>query len=535
MEGKHNAIKTDEGLVTDERSGGPAAGTNRKKWKIIIADDEQEVHAITRMVLDDYTFEGQKLDFLSAYTGKETLRLVREHPDTAVILLDVVMEADDSGLVAARDIRKELKNRFVRIVLRTGQPGRAPEKEVITEYDINDYKEKTELTAQKLFTTITSSLRAYRDLRAIDRNRKGLEKIIDSSAHLFEIQSYRKFAEGMLIQLLSILSLDDGSWLPDGGAFTAMEGQDGFVILAARGKFREAVGKSVQEVIHGHDLDNLVLEEKAGKHFIDGNAFVGYFSTSGGARHLLYLDARKRLSEIDRDLILIFSTNVAIALENISLTKEIVDTQKEVVYTLGEVIENRSSETGNHVRRVSEFSYLLALKAGLSEKEAELLRLASPMHDVGKVGIPDAILSKPGELTKKEFENIMRHPTIGYEILRKSSRGIMEAAVIVARQHHERWDGTGYPRGLKGENIHIYGRITALTDVFDALIHKRIYKDAWDPQRVVAHIREQRGKIFEPRLVDLFLENLNAFLEISRMYPDDEPFKPQHPFLPVTA
>ncbi len=195
METIHQHLSGDTGecLWTGDISGSPSTAiTNRQAWKIIIADDEEEVHNMTRMVLGDYSFEERGLKFLSAYSGGQTLQLIQEHPDTAVILLDVVMETDDSGLEVVRHIRQNIKNKFVRIILRTGQPGKAPENHVIKKYDINDYKEKTELTAQKLYTTITASLRAYQDLRTIEQNRRGLEQIIEASANLFEAQSLKK-------------------------------------------------------------------------------------------------------------------------------------------------------------------------------------------------------------------------------------------------------------------------------------------------------------------------------------------------------
>ena len=151
------------------------------------------------------------------------------------------------------------------------------------------------------------------------------------------------------------------------------------------------------------------------------------------------------------------------------LNEEIEESQREVLFTLGAIGESRSRETFNHVKRVAEYSKLIALKLGLDSKSAELLKMASPMHDIGKVGIPDAILNKPGKLTADEFEIMKTHAVLGYEMLNVSTRPLLKAAAIVAHEHHEKFDGTGYPRGLKGKDIHVYGRITAIADVFDAL------------------------------------------------------------------
>lgn len=149
---------------------------SRGSWKVLIVDDEPEVHAVTKLALSDFSFQGKNLEFISAYSGREAKEMLAKHTDAAIVLLDVVMESDDAGLLVARYIREELHNHYVRIILRTGQPGQAPERQVIVNYDINDYKSKTELTAQKLFTVVMSSLRSYRDILAIDHSRQGLEK-----------------------------------------------------------------------------------------------------------------------------------------------------------------------------------------------------------------------------------------------------------------------------------------------------------------------------------------------------------------------
>ena len=208
--------------------------------------------------------------------------------------------------------------------------------------------------------------------------------------------------------------------------------------------------------------------------------------------------------------------------EVIQLNKEIIDTQKEVVYTMGAIGETRSEETGAHVKRVAEYSYLLARLYGSSEEEANLLKQASPMHDIGKVAIPDNILNKPGKLTFGEMEIMKTHARIGYEMLKHSNRSILKASATVALTHHEKWDGSGYPYGMKGDDIHLYGRITAIADVFDALGHERVYKEAWPMDEILIFFKEQRGKHFEPRLIDLFLDNLDMFLAIKEKFNHDD-------------
>ncbi|MDZ7819470.1 MAG: HD domain-containing protein [Aliarcobacter sp.] len=187
---------------------------------------------------------------------------------------------------------------------------------------------------------------------------------------------------------------------------------------------------------------------------------------------------------------------------------------------MGEIGESRSNETGNHVKRVAEYSKLLAKLYGLSEKECDILFTASPMHDIGKVGVPDSILNKPGALTPEEWIVMKEHSINGYNILKNSKREILKAAAIVAITHHEKWDGSGYPRNLKGKEIHIYGRITAIADVFDALGSDRYYKKAWEDDEIFKLLLQEKGKQFEPKLINLFFENIDKFKEIRDRYKD---------------
>lgn len=201
-----------------------------------------------------------------------------------------------------------------------------------------------------------------------------------------------------------------------------------------------------------------------------------------------------------------------------NLYAEIEETQKALLYRLGEIGEIRSRDTASHVKRVAEYSKILALRAGIDRENASILQLASPMHDIGKLAVPDHILNKNGLLTDNERKVMQTHCENGYNILKNSDRPILKAAAIVAYQHHEKWDGSGYPNGLKGEEIHIYGRITAVADVFDALSMARPYKAPWPDSEIFTYFKENRGTFFDPRLVDLFFEHLDEFLFIREKY-----------------
>ena len=203
-----------------------------------------------------------------------------------------------------------------------------------------------------------------------------------------------------------------------------------------------------------------------------------------------------------------------------SLSDEIINTQKEIIYTMGEIAETRSKETGNHVKRVAEYSKLLALKLGISSDEAEMLKLASPMHDIGKVGIPDNILNKPGKLTPEEFEIMKTHAQLGFDMLKHSSKAILQIAAIVSNEHHEKYNGKGYPRGLKGEDIHIFARITAVADVFDALGSDRIYKKAWEDEKIFELFNSEKGEHFDPKVIEAFFHSLDEIKTIRERFKD---------------
>lgn len=337
-------------------------------WKILIVDDEVDIHTVTVMTLKRLVFNERPLNFIHAYSAAEGVLQLIAHPDTAIVLLDVVMEKDQSGLDLVKTIRGVMHNQTIRLLLRTGNPGEAPEESVILDYDIDNYLNKANLTAQNLRTAVITALRSYQSL-------------------------------------ITITGLHD---------------------------------------------------------------------------------------EIDY-------------------------TQKELIYALGEIAESRSIDTGHHVKRVGLISAFIADQLGLS-LECPNIHLAASMHDLGKLAIDDQILNKPERLTPEEFEIIKNHCLFGYEILNNSNRPLLKSAARIAYEHHENFDGTGYPKGLSGDDIHICSRIVALVDVFDALATKRVYKDIWPQQDILDYLKSQRGLKFDPQVVDVFFEHLEEIYELIKAY-----------------
>lgn len=203
-------------------------------------------------------------------------------------------------------------------------------------------------------------------------------------------------------------------------------------------------------------------------------------------------------------------------------TQTIVAQERETIFCLAKAAEYRDPETGAHILRMAHFSKHIARQLGLPQDQQDLLLEAAPMHDVGKVGTPDMILLKPGKLTESEFAVMKEHASIGYEVLSTSSSPLLKVAAEIARTHHEKFDGSGYPRGLAGENIPLFGRIVAVADVFDALTSARPYKRAWSIDQAVAFLKDGKGKHFDPACVDAFLNNWQAVLDIRAQFADDD-------------
>ncbi|MCM8766468.1 MAG: CHASE2 domain-containing protein [Candidatus Omnitrophica bacterium] len=207
-----------------------------------------------------------------------------------------------------------------------------------------------------------------------------------------------------------------------------------------------------------------------------------------------------------------------IAIQNSQLNLILRDTQLETIFRLAVAIEYRDRETGTHIQRVSEYAYLIAEKLGFKKTESTLIKNAIPLHDIGKIAIPDNILLKPGALTDEERKIIEKHPIIGAKMLEGSKSIILKAAEVIALSHHERYDGTGYPYGLSGNEIPIYGRIAALSDVFDALTSNRIYKSSVSLERAFEIINQEKGKAFDPKLVEIFTKSKDKIIEIQKKF-----------------
>lgn len=493
-------------------------------WKALIVDDDKGIHDITRTVLRDLIYENKNLEFISAYSRSEAESILDDNKDISLILLDVVMEEHDSGLRLVRYIREVLENHLVRIILRTGYPGMAPSQWVIVEYDINDYEEKTDLTAQKLYTTVIASLRNYQDLESLDAirtnltlHRLGLSRISEASGTLFGARMPEELILGVYRQLRILLGGDDETSL---SSFAALQNSSEFRVIAADGRYAGSEDMDPRELIGETLLESLRALKRENRNLLIQEGSVHLYEDARYLRFLIQISDVTRLEIQDRQLLDIFASNVSIAFENLRLNREIVGTQEDLITRLGEVVETRSHDTAQHVRRVGELCKLIAGKIGLEENSIRELKMASAMHDIGKIGIPDEILLKPDVLTDEEYSVVKTHTIIGHSLLKDSSRPLLKTAAQICIQHHERFDGSGYPNGIKGDEIHINARIVAICDVFDAITHGRLHRKPWATDKAADYLKEGKGKAFDPVLVDIFMSNLDSALQINRTFPD---------------
>jgi len=321
------AQKEDDSLRQIDNTDSAQAPDTKRRWKIAVIDDDPAVHEGTRFALSDYSLNSQGLEIISAYSAAEGRDLLRQHPDVSIILLDVIMETDDSGLELVQFVRSELKNETVRIILRTGQPGHAPERKVIVDYDINDYKAKTELTADKLFTSITAALRSYQQLQRMEETRRGLEIIIDAASTLYDFQSMQRLAEGVLTQIASLLNVGCAGILVlrDGG------GSNGdFSVLAGSGCYSRFVETQASAPL---DQDLRALVDAAflrRQHAFEDRRSLLYVHTSSGREIVVLLEAERDISDTDRTLVEIFASRLSIAFDNVILYEQLQEANTQL-------------------------------------------------------------------------------------------------------------------------------------------------------------------------------------------------------------
>lgn len=511
----------DIALFVDEAAPTESPSDSRPPWEILIVDDDQSVHEVTQLVLSHFEFDDRKLQFTSCYSAAEARSVLEKRDDFALILLDVVMENDHAGLDLVSYIRDTLDNRHIRIILRTGQPGQAPEEDVVRNYDINDYKSKTELTTRKMVTAFYTALRCYRDIMLIEESRDGLRRSIEAITRVYDSRNLRSFASTVLEQINHLLRINgEGICASRATAYAGTSADGNFKVLAVTKEYEDVRIDSNLELLppEVRDAFERTLANKAGFH--TDHVFVGYHPANPGYESVIYMSFAQVIDPAAIEFLEIFSTNIAVTYEGLLLREETQEAQQTAIHILSEANERCSHEHGMHAHRLGELSGLFAQLLNLPEHDVTNIRLSAPLHDIGKIAVPENVINKPGKLDDNEWDVMKNHAPLGQNLLNQSNTQMMKMGATIANEHHEKWDGTGYPRGLKGEQIHIAGRIVALVDVLDVLVSKRSYKEAWSWDEALAHIQTESGRHFDPALVDLLLAHQTEVRDIYQRFPD---------------
>lgn len=462
---------------------------------ILLVDDESEIREYLKRALQKHT-----LDIRDAKDGIEALESYKlKKPD--IVLSDIRMPRKD-GIELLKDIKEIDPEQTVAIF--SGSD------------DCAFLKDAINLGADKFFNKPIKTSLFLEELDSLAKRIvtqkehklyiKILEKSFDlemknSQERLYEFEQYqnainkigciRKISpEGKVLFVNEKFSLITGGQTQEDAFYLAtindkkIDTQEMITEILEKGEFRGVIRHRSSE---GKEffIDSLISCIKD----LNGNT-ASYF-------------------EIGNDVSDIFN-----------LSKKIDKLNIDIVYILGSIAEGRNEEMSNHLKRVSAYSQIIANRIELSQEEKELLKRASPLHDIGKITIPDHILNKSGALTKDEFEAVKKHTVSGYNILKTVDSDIFKCAAVIALEHHEKWDGTGYPNGLKGAEISTFGRITAIADVFDALTSKRCYKEAWGMDRALQALKEGRGNHFDPNFIDIFFDSLDEIRDTFKKYSD---------------
>lgn len=490
-----------------------------KPWTLMIVDDEVGLHEVTRLVIKRLIFGGRQMRIVSAFSAEEARAMLETDRDIAVALIDVVMEDDQAGLGLVRDMREKFGMAHTRIILRTGNPGMAPEREVMQHFQIDDYRDKTELTSDRLFTLVYSSLRSYQTVTTLEQTAKGLKHIIESAGNLSRRENFVDFLSGLAMQISGIAGAHDGLLLV-ADAIGFSKGAEGAKVVFSAGAYTSWLAQGLKTVAPSALVKRIEgASTKDTLEVFDDGLMVSFWSPAREHFVLWLPMPAKPAVEVLR-ILREFLEKFRLAFENARLQEEIIDAQRVALHRVCEAVERRTPNFDQHVLRVAKYSRLLAELAGLPPNQVQQLETAAPLHDIGKVTIPDDIFKRHGFLDAAETKIWQNHAQAGWAILIASYSEILQLGASIALTHHERWDGSGYPRGLKGEEIPLHGRIVGLVDVFDALMSKRAHKEPFSFERTAQVVQGGAGKLFDPHLAKLLLAHGDAFKAIFDAYPD---------------
>lgn len=491
---------------------------NATPWKILIADDDADVHEATRLALRGTRYGGRPLAFIDAYSAAETLEKLNENADTAIIFLDVVMEADDAGLSAAVKIR-EAGFSMVRIIVRTGFPGYAPEREVIVNYDIHDYKEKSELTVQKLFTTTVSALRAYADLVALENNRRSLMSVLESVSW-FDFNASKRYIAGMLATFSNLAGLDADQVVMVSRALNF--GGTSSRVIATLGDWPmlemsgcEELPPPVAELV----LASLMQGEARG----DSQGETLY-ANAHEIELVIYASGKDAFFNADKVLLDVFMHSVCQALSNQLTFENMLNERNALFHGIALKGEQWDSDADVNLHRMmalatataQRLQITLVFANEINDRFVRDIGVAASVHDMGNQALPLPLLHKQTVLNEEERSVMQTHVAQGLSLFNQCVAGARNvASVVMAQQviasHHEHFDGGGYPAGLRGDEIPLAARIVSVVDSFTALTSQRPHRPALSLEDACKLIDAGSGSQFDPRVVQALLTVVTSY------------------------
>lgn len=495
----------------------PLAGatSGRKAWKILVIDPDPTLARTSRSVLAGFRHNGLGTVVIAAANSAEAREVLDDHSDIAVVLLEPDLGSPKAGIELINHIRRDLNNLRTRLVICTANPDLLPERSTIDAYEISDYRLKDGLTDEALRTRIIASLRTYAGLQAQSAGRMNLARMMVSTVGLLELKRPDVLFANLIPRVAGLLDLGRD------GLLCTVDGPDRpLLVRAATGRHADLVGRDLtEESVEEAFAAFRRLRDGAETILEPDYCAIRLRPASGRLSALIYVagTGRHGCTSQDWQLLELFRNHGSIAFENALLVDELTRSQTAIVEALGTLAEMKDDGQPGDLRRVQRLVDGIARELQRRDEFAEELTddfvekigLASTLHDVGMISVSDETLSVPGDLGDEDRAHIRHHVEIGHRVLAGASsslrgRSLMALAAEIARHHHERFDGSGYPDGLKGEAIPLSARITAVADVFLALVSDRHHRPAWEVDAAIDWVRARAGCDFDPRIVAAF-------------------------------
>ncbi|UPW17355.1 DUF3369 domain-containing protein [Agarivorans sp. TSD2052] len=466
-------------------------------WKVLIVDDDSEMHTVTKLVLNNFSYQQRKLSFIDAYNAAEAFELLSNHADVAIALVDVVMESDDAGLLLIDDIRQRLNNHQIRLILRTGQPGLAPIREVIRRYDVSDYKNKTELSDVNLDTLMCASLRAYQEISELHSQHNKLRAVINSSHQMATGENEQILAHTTLHELRK-LAAETGTKpaLIHGLAISSY--RDRLCVLDSIGKL-----DYLKDTRHLKELPNrlqaLISQAQQSQQHSYGDTNALFFLANPQSEPLLfYIEGWPHTTPPQFEPLEYYLQNTSVRLENRHLQKQLAYGQLQLVEMLYQSMMQAKQRPCDEQLAMQSLCEQLAPCLALTAEQIIDLKASAWFYDLANVGLPDLLLNC-NILNRDIWQRIEEHCGLPEKLQDPHVQRAIDASVIIANQCREHWDGSGKPLGLAGESIHPYARITGLAAF--ALQHQQ------QPE-LAEKLKQASAVKFDPKLVLFALQVL---------------------------